>query len=164
MRIDLLMTLRIMLLDMLELRRRPKRLDIPVQIPQPLVNSRIPAPDVADVTFKVLHIHRIEPDYRRIQADIRLGDVPAEVVRSGVFREVLFDTVKGLEKGLHGGLIGGLGGGEAGFVDAVVDVVVGPVVGAFDFGLKVFGEEVQFLESLGENVVELGVEHADDFA
>ena len=40
--VDLLMTLRIMLLDMLELRRLPEGRHIPIQFPQPLMQRRIP--------------------------------------------------------------------------------------------------------------------------
>lgn len=53
---------------------------------------------------------------------------------------------------------------ETGFVDAVIDVVVGPFVDGFDFLLEVFWKEVDFLIFFGEDVVEFGVEHADDIA
>lgn len=158
------MALRIMLLDMLKLRRRTKSRDIPIQIPQPPMNGWIAASDIPDITLEVLHIHWIEPDYRRIQADVGFGDVFAEIKGLGVLGQVFFDAIEGAEEGLDGFFVGGLGGGEAGFVDAIVDVVVGPVIGAFDFGLEVFGEEVDFAVLRGNNVVKLGVEHADDFA
>ena len=52
--------------------------------------------------------------------------------------------------------------GEAGFVDAVVDVVVGPFIRSFDLLPVLFWKEVYVLVLLGDDVVELGVEHADD--
>ena len=64
---------------------------------------------------------------------------------------------------MDGGFISGLGGGEAGFVDAVVDVVVGPRVCSFDVGAEGGGEEIDRGVFGGEEVVELGVKHADDF-
>jgi len=54
--------------------------------------------------------------------------------------------------------------GKTGLVDTVVDVVVSPLVRLLDLGLQVFGQEVDFLVLLREQVVELGVEHADDLA
>lgn len=54
--------------------------------------------------------------------------------------------------------------GESGLVDSVVDVVVGPFVPFVDFLSKVFGQEVHVLGFFGEQVVEFGVEHADDLA
>ena len=60
--IDLLVTLRIVLLDVLELSRVPERGHIPIQITQPLVKRRISRPDVANVAFEVLHVDGIETD------------------------------------------------------------------------------------------------------
>ena len=57
-----------------------------------------------------------------------------------------------------------MGGGEARFVDAIVDVVVGPIVRPFDFFSQLFGKQINLLVLLWEQVVELRVEHADDFA
>ena len=59
------------------------------------------------------------------------------------------------------------GGGlrcEAGFVDAVIDVVVSPVVGFVNLLLQVLRVEVDFAVLFGQEVVEFGVEHADDLA
>ena len=160
------MALRVMPLDMFKLRRLPETWLIPIQIPHPLVNRRIPAPDVPDVALEVLDIHGIEADDRRIEAHVGFGDGRAVVV-GPVFRgrgggEVVFDAVEGLEELGHGGFVGGLRGGEARAVDAVVDVWVRPFVGGFDFLLEVRGIEVDVAVLLGEQVVELVVEHADD--
>ena len=100
--INLLMTLRIMLLDMLKLRRGTKCGDIPIQLSQPAMNRWIAAPDIPDITLEVLHIHGIEPDYRRIQADVGLGDVIAEIIGLGVLGQVFFDAIEGAEEGLNG--------------------------------------------------------------
>ena len=75
---------------------------------------------------------------------------------------MVFDAVEGLEELGHGGFVGGLRGGEAGAVDAVVDVGVRPFVGGFDFLAEVLGVEDDVAILLGEQVVELVVEHADD--
>ena len=157
-----------MFLNMLKLRRRrPKRLDVPIQVPQPPMQRRVPAPDVPDVTLEVLDIHRIEADNRREQSDIGFRDVLPVVVWITAFlclgNEMGFGAVEGGEKWVDGLFIGGLRGGEAGFVDAVVDVIVGPFVGGFNVLLEGGGEEVDGGVFFGEEIVELGVEHADDF-
>lgn len=72
-------------------------------------------------------------------------------------------TVEGFEELRDGALVGFLRGGEAGLVDAVVDVVVRPCVRLFYLFLQVFGEEHDVAVLLREEVVEFGVEHADDF-
>ena len=81
MRIYLLMTLRIMLLNMLKLCRLAKCRHSPVQIPQPLVQRRVAAPDITDIAFEMLDVHGVEPDNRGVQANISLGDILTEVVR-----------------------------------------------------------------------------------
>ena len=151
-------------LDVLELGRAPKGRDAPVEFPQPAVQGRVPRSDVPDVALEVLHIDRVEADDGRVEADVGFGDVGAVVVRPGVLGEVGFGSVEGGEEGVQGAFVGGLGGGEAGFVDAVVDVVVGPFVRGFDFCLKMGGKEVDFGVLHRQDVVEFGVEHADDLA
>lgn len=158
------MTLRIMFLDMFKLRRLPKSRDIPVQLPQPLMQRWIPRSDVPNITLEMLHVNRIEADDGGVQTNIRLGDVLAVIIRSRVFSQMFFSTVQRSEKGVHGLFVGFLRGGEAGLVDAVVDVVVGPVVCAFDVLSQVFGEKVDFLIFLGQEIIKFGIEHADDLA
>lgn len=92
------MTLGIMLPDMLELRRLPKRRDVPVEMPQPAMNSRIPRPNVTNIRLEVLHVYGVEADDGREQPDVDLCDIFAEVIgrRRGVcFGQVFFDSVEG---------------------------------------------------------------------
>lgn len=162
------MTPRIMTFNMRKLRRTlSKRVrKVPIQIPHPRVNRRISTANVSKVAFEMLHIHHVEADDGCVESDVGFGDLWTVVEWSfGVDgAEVVFDFVEGGEEGCDGFFVGGLGGGEAGFVDAVVDVVVGPFVGGFDFCLEVGGEEVYLGKFGGQEVVEFGVEHADDFA
>lgn len=166
--INLLMALGIMELDVLKVRRLPERRHIPVQLPHPAMNSRIPGANIPYITLEMLHIHGVEADNRREEPDIRLCDRGAKVkggigigaLRSG---EVRLDTVEGGEEGCYGAVVGFLRGCEAGFVDAVVDVVVGPVVCGFDLGTEGWWVEVDFFVLVWEEVVEFVVEHADDF-
>ena len=60
--VNLFMALRIMFLDMLELCRLSERRHIPIQVPQPLMQCWVSAPDVTDIALEMLHIHRIESD------------------------------------------------------------------------------------------------------
>jgi len=72
----------VVLLDMFELRRVLESGNVPVQVSEPAMNSRIAAADVADVAFEVLHIDGVESDYGHIETYVRLGDVVTEVVWS----------------------------------------------------------------------------------
>ncbi len=106
MRINLLMTLSIVFLDMFELRRLPKSGHIPVQMPQPLVQRRKPGSDVTDVAFEMLDVDGVEADDGRVEADVCFGDVGSEVVGCGVFCEVGFGAVEGGEEGADGFFVG----------------------------------------------------------
>lgn len=132
--INLRMRLRIMLLDMLELRRFAKRRDVPVQMTQPLVDRRVSRANVAQVCFEVLHIHGVEADDSRVESDIGLGDAVA--VHVLFTRKMGLDFVQCREKGDDGLFVCFLRSREAGLVDAVVDVVVDPVVGRLDLGAE----------------------------
>ena len=91
--VNLLMALCIMLLDMLELRCAAERLDVPVQLAQPLVQRGESGADVSDVTFEVLHVDGVEADDGGVEAHVGFGDVSAKVVggvRSGGLGEVGF--------------------------------------------------------------------------
>ena len=158
------MTLGIMFLDMLKLRRLSKCRHVPIQFPQPFVQRGVPRADIPNVAFEVLDVHRIKSDDGRVQSHICFGDVLSEIERRGMFRQMLLCTVEGCEQRLHGFLVCGLGGGEAGFVDAVVDVIVSPIIRAFDFALEFLGKQIDRLVPLGKQVVEFSVEHADDLA
>jgi hypothetical protein len=70
----------IVLLDMLELRRLLERRYVPIQIPEPAMDGRVPAADVADVALEVLQVDCVEADDGHVQAYVCFGDVGAEVV------------------------------------------------------------------------------------
>lgn len=166
--VDLLVTLGVVALDVDEVGGRlAERLRmVPVEIPHPRVQMGVARPDVPDVALEVLHVHDVEADDGRVQADVCFRDGAAVVVRPGVLGGLLLQVrlgfVEGVEELAHGFLVRFLRGGEAGLVDAVVDVVVGPFVGGFDLRLEGFGEEVDVFVLLVDEVVEFGVEHADD--
>lgn len=160
------MRLRVVLLDVLELRRVAERVLVPVQLAHPAVQVRVPGADVAQVALEVLHVHGIEAHDGRVQPDVGLGQAGAEVVRTPPFavvqRQVGLGAVEGPEEGGDGFLVGRGGGGEAGLVDAVVDLVVGPFVSSVDFGAEGLRVEVDGGVVRGEEAVEGGVEHAED--
>ena len=74
------MTLGIMLLDMLKLRRFPKSRYIPIQFPQPIMQLRVPAPDISNITLEVLDVDGIEANDGGVEADVGFSDGGAEVV------------------------------------------------------------------------------------
>lgn len=157
------MALGVMVLDVLELGGPTKRRLIPVEISHPLVQIGISAANISDVALEVLDVDGVEADDGRIEADVGLGDLVAEVERSRRFSEVGFGAVERFEELLDILLVRFLGCREAGFVHAVVDVVISPGVGFFDLGLEVFGEEDDVFVFVLDQVVEFRVEHADDF-
>ena len=162
MRINLPVALRIMILNVLKLRRGAKRLDIPIQLAQPFVQVRKAAADVGDVALEVLHVDGVEADDGGVEAHICFGDLLSKVIRLRMLRQVLLRARQRLEKRVHGGLVGVLGGGETGLVDAVVDVVVGPFVRRVDLLLQRLGVQIHVLVFLGQEAIEFGIEHADD--
>ena len=151
---------------MLKISRLPERRYIPVQLAHPAMDSRIPGANIANITLKMLDIHRVEADNSREKPDISLGDGGAKVERRlGALRsgEVGFDLVEGGEERCYGSVVGFLSGCEAGFVDAVVDVVVGPFVSGLDLASEGLWVEIDFFVGFGKDVVEFVVKHADDF-
>ena len=158
------MTPRIMLLNMLKLRRAAKRLDVPVQFPQPLMQMRKPAPDIGDVALEVLHVDGVEAHDGGVQPYIRFGDLVAVVIWVGVSLEMLLSARQSFEQWANGGFVGLLRGGEAGLVDAIVDLVVGPFVRLVDLCAQRLGVQIHIPILFREQVVELGIEHADDLA
>ena len=74
MRINLLMALGVMLLDMLKLGGIMERWHVPIQLPQPFVQIGIARPDVPDIALEVLDVDRVEADNGRVEADVRFGD------------------------------------------------------------------------------------------
>lgn len=56
------MTLGIMLLDMLKLGRAPKSINIPIQMPHPIMDMRESTPDILQITLEMLYVNGIESD------------------------------------------------------------------------------------------------------
>ena len=54
--------------------------------------------------------------------------------------------------------------GEARFIHPVVNFVVGPIIGPFNLGFQVLREEINLLMLVGDDVIELRIEHSDDLA
>lgn len=182
-RVDLRMALRVVLLDMLKLRRLLERGYIPVQVSQPAVNRRIPGSDIANVSLEMLDVDGVEADDGGEESDVSFGDgVTEEEWRVGGEPpfQVLFDAVEGVEKRIEGFLVGLLGSnkdlaggshkstqqeylrGKTGFVDAVIDVVVYPFVAFFDLLAERLWEEIEILVLLWKQVIKLVVKHAND--
>jgi len=64
------MTLRVMILDMSKLGRLSKCRDVPVQIPQPLVEVWVVGADGAEVSLEVLDVDDVEADNCCVETDI----------------------------------------------------------------------------------------------
>jgi hypothetical protein len=81
-RIDIIMAFRVVLLDMLEIRRLPKPLDIPIQVFEVVVQKRVIVPDGAEIALEMLHVDCVEPDQRRVRADVDFGQLCAKHIRA----------------------------------------------------------------------------------
>ncbi len=55
---------------MLKLCRVFERRHVPVQVPQPFVQRRIPRANIANIALEVLHVYRIESSNSRVQTHI----------------------------------------------------------------------------------------------
>lgn len=78
------MRLGVVILDVRELGGLTERRHLPVQIPEPGVDARVPAPDVPQVDLEVLHVHDVEAHDGGVQTHVGLGDRLAEVERARV--------------------------------------------------------------------------------
>ena len=96
---------------MSELRRPSKSLILPVTVPHPLVQGRVPAPDLPEIALEVLHVDGDEADDGRVQAHISFGGVGAVVVRTRGFGEFGFGAVECCEESLDVLFVGFLGSG-----------------------------------------------------
>ncbi len=137
-----------------------------------------------DVALEMLHIDWIEANDGCEKSNVRFGNVCTKIVWISVFGEVSFSTIEGGEKRFYGFLIGFLGSSDrkpvakrlvpkglgsrvrskARFVDAVVDVVIGPVIRPFNLSSQFLREEINGFIMIGDDIIKLRVEHADDFA
>ena len=96
--------------------------------------------DLVPVALEVAVVDRVEPDQRRPQPHVRLGDrVPGQVAAGG---EPLGQLVKPGEQLAVGLLVGRLRAGEPALVHAVVDVLVDPGADLLDLVLELV--RVQF--------------------
>ena len=158
------MTPCIVLLDMFKLRRRPKRLNIPIQLPQPLVQRRKPAPNILDIAFEMLHVHHIKSHNRRVQPNIRFRNLLAKVIRLRMLSEVFLRPRQSVKEREHSSLIRFLRRRKARSVNTVIYQIIRPLVRQIDFlpqGLRI---QIHIPVLLGKQAVELGVEHANNIA
>ena len=81
----MLVALCVVILDMLELSSLFERRHVPVQLSQPLMQSRITGSDITDVALEMLHIDWVEANNSSIEANICFSDLGTEVIRSSVF-------------------------------------------------------------------------------
>lgn len=68
------MTRRVVLLDVLKLRRVVESRHVPVQLPNPFVQRWIARSDLAEVALEVLVVYCIEANDGGVETDIGFGD------------------------------------------------------------------------------------------
>lgn len=112
-RIDIIMTLRIVLLDVPEIRRVLILVVVPVQILEPVVQYRILPADHAEVAFEMLHVDRVEADQSCICPDVNFSHLLSEDVRAFIAMGDFFEFVQGGEDWWQVLLVDVLVGGEA---------------------------------------------------
>ena len=63
-----------MLLDVFKLGRVLEGRVVPVQMPHPLVQVIVAAPDISNITFEVLHVDGIEANNGGVETDVSFRD------------------------------------------------------------------------------------------
>lgn len=121
-------------------------------------------PDRAQVALEMLHVHRVEPDQRRVQSDVELGHPFSQDKRSAVAGDDLFELVQRPEDGDDVLVVFLLRGREAGFVHARVYVALHPFADAIDLGTEGCRVEVYARDVGWENAVERGGEPSQEFS
>lgn len=87
------MTLRIMGLNMCELRRILEGRNIPIQMSQPLMNIRISRSDIPDVRLEVLDVDCVEANHGGVETDVCFCNVRPVVERTFGFGEMVLDSI-----------------------------------------------------------------------
>ena len=111
-----------MLLDMLEVGRILECGVVPVKVPHPLVNMRVPITDGPSIALEVTVIDRVEAHDRRVEPDVRLGEsvTNEEGGLSCVLRsERGLDAIERGKELIEGGLVGALFRSKPGAVNTV---------------------------------------------
>ncbi len=104
-----------MAFDVLEARGVVEGCHIPIQVSDPVMDSRILMTDHALVGFEERHIDHIEPDNGHKQANVGFGDIGAEIVWSRLTCKVSFDFVEVVEQVGDGCVVCLLGFGKTTF-------------------------------------------------
>ena len=162
--VDLFVALRVMFLDVLELRRAPEGLFVPVQLPQPLVQRGVPGSNVPDVALEMLHVDGVESDDSGVQSHVGFRKLGAEIIGAGFLwrRKMLFRLVERAEEVLYGRLVRGRLGGEASFIHSIVDVIVRPCVRLLYLFLERVRQQIHGRKLGGKKGVKFVVEHANN--
>lgn len=91
------MTCRIMLLNVLKLRRVVEGRNVPVELTHPFMQCWITRADLPEIALEVLVVDGVEADNGCVEADISFGDVAAKIVRRSTLGDVGFGAIKRLE-------------------------------------------------------------------
>ena len=126
------MTLRVVLLNMLEIRSLLEPLDIPIQVFEVVVQEWVVVPNGAEIALEMLHVDRVEPDQRHVCADVDFGQLCTEYIRAAAVSEQILKLVEGREDGNDISVVRLLVRREAGFVDARVEMALHPVAYCID--------------------------------
>ena len=90
-----------MVLDMLKLCCLVECRNIPIQMPEPFMDSWISMSNIPDVTLEVLNVDGVETNNCWVEANINLCKFFTEEICSiGVFK-YFFNAVEGVEKNFH---------------------------------------------------------------
>ncbi len=156
-------TLAVVLLDVLEIRRRLDTGDIPVHVLQPSIQFWVPMPYIPDHELEMLLVYRVKSHQRRVKLDVYLRRLCcAEYEGSRGFCCHLLESIQRLEDDSAILFVVFLGVCEAGFVDAVVEVGHHPAVHFINFSSQLgwIGVKLSSVIALGQMVVVCVVQHA----
>lgn len=92
------------------------------------MDRRVSRANVPQVGLKVLDVDGVETDYGGEEADVRLRNILAPVIRALTRTQVFLNLIKGFEKREEVLLIRVLRSRKSGFINTVIDEVVCPVI------------------------------------
>ena len=162
-RVNIIVRLGVILLDVLKIRRLLKSLHIPVQVLEVIVQEWVVVSDGAKIALEVLHVDGVEPDQRRVGADIDFCQLGAEDVGPAALGEELLELVEGAEDGDDVLVVGRLIRREAGFVDSRVEVALHPVGDGVDLGAQMLRVEIRDGDLVWEEGIESRLKITEEF-
>lgn len=136
MRIDIVVRLCVVFLDVLEVSRLFEAGDIPIQISQPVVQDGVFSPYHAQVAFEMLDIDGVEANDCCVSSYVELCELGSKYEGATILCCDLFESVQCSEDGKDVLVVCGLIFCEASFVNSRIEVTIDPFRVGIDLRLN----------------------------